>query len=40
MRQRYANGETITEIWRDSYEHLAKSTVRNAILKITYKDID
>lgn len=40
MREKYRNGETVTEIWRKLYPKMSKSTIRNAILGITYKDID
>lgn len=34
------DGEIVREIWRSTYPNKAESTVRNAILKVTYKDID
>lgn len=40
MRQRYYNGESVAEIWKKSYSKYAKSTIRNIIKKISYKDID
>lgn len=40
IRKRYENGEAIVDIWRKDFSHLSLPTVRNAIKKKTYKDID
>ena len=39
MRELYKNGMPIVGIWRKFYPNVAKSTVRNAIKRVTYKDI-
>lgn len=39
MRNLYQQGWTIAKIWHEKYPEYAKSTIRNAILGITYKDI-
>lgn len=39
MRKLFENGMSVVEIWRKFYPEVAKSTVNNAIKRITYKDI-
>ena len=39
MRRLYNDGWSLVKIWKEKYPHLARSTVRNAIVGITYKDI-
>lgn len=39
MRKLFEQGMSVQEIWKTFYPHKAKSTIYNAIHKITYKDI-
>lgn len=39
MRKLFEEGLSVQEIWKTYYPNKAKSTVYNAIKRITYKDI-
>ena len=39
IRNRFANGETVASIWKNSYSHLSKSTIYRIAHNLSYKNI-